>query len=151
MFFTFALADYKHILFKHKHMTNAEIVQAYYAAFNARNWEGMFALLDPQIRHDVNQGPTRTGIEKYREFMGMMDEAYSETLTDMVIMSDTSGERFSAEFTVNGIYKKSDEGLPPAHGQSYILPAGAFLEVKNGKITRVTTYYNLQRWIELVS
>lgn len=132
-------------------MTHAEIVQSYYAAFNARNWEGMFALLDPQIRHDVNQGGTRTGIEKYREFMQMMDEAYSETLTDMVIMSDASGERFAAEFTVNGIYKKSDEGLPPAHGQSYVLPAGAFLEVKNGKITRVTTYYNLQRWIELVS
>jgi steroid delta-isomerase-like uncharacterized protein len=52
---------------------------------------------------------------------------------------------------VNGIYKKGEEGLPEAHGQTYVLPAGAFLEVKDGKITRVTTYYNLTLWIELVS
>jgi hypothetical protein len=32
-----------------------------------------------------------------------------------------------------------------------VLPAGAFLEVHNGKITRVTTYYNLPLWIKLVS
>jgi steroid delta-isomerase-like uncharacterized protein len=55
------------------------------------------------------------------------------------------------EFTVNGIYKKGEEGLPAAHGQSYVLPAAAFLEVKDGKIARVTTYYNLPLWISLVS
>ena len=52
---------------------------------------------------------------------------------------------------MNGIYKQGEEGLPPAHGQSYILPAAAFLEVKNEKITRVTTYYNLQHWMALVA
>ncbi|HQD13781.1 MAG TPA: hypothetical protein PLW43_12595, partial [Chitinophagales bacterium] len=63
--------------------------------------------------------------------------------------SDTT--RIAAEFVVNGIYKQGEEGLPPAHGQSYILPAAAFLEVKNEKITRVTTYYNLQHWMALVA
>lgn len=132
-------------------MTALEIVEHYYEAFNNRNWAGMLALLDPQIRHEVNQGETRIGLEKYESFLKHMDESYEETLKDIVLMSDAGGTRIGAEFVVHGIYKKGEEGLPPAHGQSYILPAGAFLEVHNGKITRVTTYYNLPRWIELVS
>jgi hypothetical protein len=30
------------------------------------------------------------------------------------------------------------------------LPAGAFLEVAGGRITRITTYYNLQDWLAQV-
>jgi steroid delta-isomerase-like uncharacterized protein len=80
-----------------------------------------------------------------------MDEAYEETLTDMVFFSEPLGRRVAVEFVVNGIYKQAEEGLPEAHGQSYVLPAGAFLELTDGKISRVTTYYNLPLWIELVS
>ena len=69
----------------------------------------------------------------------------------MVFFSEPEDNRVAVEFTVNGIYKKGEEGLPPAHGQKYVLPAAAFLEFRDGKITRVTTYYNLTLWIELVS
>ena len=132
-------------------MTSLEIVRQYYDAFNRQDWEGMLALLDPEIQHDANQGGTYTGLEHYREFLQHMDECYEERLSDMVYMSDDTGDRISCEFTVNGIYKKTDSDLPPATGQPYVLPAGAFLEVKNGKIRRVTTYYNLPLWIELIS
>lgn len=132
-------------------MTALEIVKEYYACFNQKNWEGMLALLDPQVRHEPNQGDVRIGNEKFTEFMQKMDKAYEETLSDMVFFSSSDDTRVAAEFVVNGIYKKAEEGLPPAHGQTYVLPAGAFLEVKAGKITRVTTYYNLPLWIQLVS
>ncbi len=132
-------------------MQSLEIVKQYYACFNQKDWTGMLALLDPDIRHDVNQGETRIGLEKYSRFLQQMDESYEETLRDMVFMVNDTGERIAVEFVVHGVYKKGEEGLPPARGQSYILPAGAFLEVKNGKICRVTTYYNLPLWIKLVS
>jgi steroid delta-isomerase-like uncharacterized protein len=66
-------------------------------------------------------------------------------------MGDASATRFAAEFTVVGKYLKADAGMPAAHGQMYRLPAGAFLMVEQGKITRVTTYYNLQEWLQQVS
>lgn len=132
-------------------MQSLEIVKQYYAAFNQKNWAGMIALVDPDIRHEVNQGEVRIGQELYTQFLQLMDESYEETLQDLVLMSNGTGERIAAEFVVHGIYKKGDEGMPPAHGQSYVLPAGAFLEVKNGKICRVTTYYNLPLWLKLVS
>ncbi|MCC6280732.1 MAG: nuclear transport factor 2 family protein [Saprospiraceae bacterium] len=132
-------------------MQSLEVVKEYYACFNRKDWAGMLALLDNDIRHEVNQGDPRVGLALYEQFLQHMDESYEETLTDMVFLSEASGSRFACEFVVNGIYKKGEEGLPPAHNQTYVLPAGAFLEVKNGKITRVTTYYNLPLWIKLVS
>lgn len=132
-------------------MQSLELVRQYYACFNQKDWAGMIALVDPEIRHEVNQGDVRIGQELYTEFLRQMDESYEETLHDLVFMSNDTGERIAAEFVVHGIYKKGDEGMPPAHGQSYVLPAGAFLEVKNGKISRVTTYYNLPLWLKLVS
>ena len=44
-----------------------------------------------------------------------------------------------------------EPGLPEARGQTYILPAGAFFDLKDGKISRVTTFYNLRDWIAQVS
>jgi steroid delta-isomerase-like uncharacterized protein len=132
-------------------MSALETVKLYYQCFNQKNWSGMLALLDPEVRHEANQGDVRIGAGKFTEFLKKMDESYEETLTDMVLFSEPSDKRVAAEFTVNGIYKKGEEGLPEAYGQSYVLPAGAFLEVKDGRISRVTTYYNLPLWIKLVS
>ena len=57
---------------------------------------------------------------------------------------------FSSRSLGPGRYLKADPGLPAAHGQIYRLPAGAFLEVDGGLITRVTMYYNLQDWLKQV-
>ena len=132
-------------------MTALDIVKQYYSSFNQKDWQGMLALLHEEIRHEPNQGEARIGIEKFTEFLGMMDESYEETLTEMVFFSEPEHTRVAVEFTVNGIYKKGEEGFPEAHSQYYTLPAAAFLEVKEHKISRVTTYYNLPLWIELVS
>ena len=52
---------------------------------------------------------------------------------------------------MHGEYLQTDPGLPEARGQRYVLPAGSFFALRDGKITRVTTYYNLQDWIAQVS
>jgi steroid delta-isomerase-like uncharacterized protein len=69
----------------------------------------------------------------------------------MVIMASEDGTRAAAEFVVLGEYLKTDEGLPPAKGQKYHLPAGAFFEIRDGKVARITNYYNLQDWIDQVA
>lgn len=132
--------------------TSLEIVQSYYRYFNDKNWEGMLGLVDENIRHEPNQAEEpRIGIDKFRDFLSHMDESYDESLSDLTFFSEPSGKKIAVSFTVNGTYKKAEEGLPPAHGQKYVLPAAAFLEVKNGKIVRVTTYYNLPLWLRLVA
>ena len=129
----------------------ASLISAYYAAFNAGDREAMLALLAEDVVHDPNQGERRHGKAAFRHFLSQMDASYRETLEDIVVMVDPTGRRAAAEFTVAGTYLRSDPGLPEARGQSYRLPAGAFLEVEGGRIRRVTTYYNLQDWIRAVS
>lgn len=125
-------------------------IAAYYAAFNAGDTAGMLATLHSDFAHHVNEGATRLGKEVFAEFCAHMSATYKEVLKDMVIMANDTGDRGAAEFIVHGQYLKTDPGLPPAHGQHYILPAGGFFTLKDGKITRVTTYYNLNDWISQV-
>lgn len=132
-------------------MAALDIVQQYYNCFNNKDYQGMLELLDEAVLHEPNQGEPRIGKSLFTEFLQRMEECYDEQLTDMVFYIEAGGERVACEFTVNGIYKKGEEDLPPAHGQTYVLPAASFLAVKNGKITRVATFYNLPLWIKLVS
>jgi steroid delta-isomerase-like uncharacterized protein len=127
------------------------LVERYFACFNAGDREGMIACLSPDVRHDVNEGEQRIGHDRFRAFMQHMDRCYRETLTGLTVMSNADGSRAAAEFLVNGEYIATDAGLPEARGQRYVLPGGTFFEVGDGRITRLTTYYNLRKWIALVS
>ena len=129
--------------------TTRDIVTAYYAAFNSGDTDAMLALVADDLRHDVNQGEPRHGKALFADFNAHMTRCYSERLTDMLIFAE--GERAAAEFIVNGTYLATDDGLPEATGQTYRLPAGAFLSVNaEGRIDRITTYYNLSDWLKQV-
>ena len=129
-------------------MDAVTLIQTYYDAFNAGQTDRMLELLHDDVEHHVNEGQIRKGRDLFAAFNAHMTECYQENLTDMVIMAN--GDRAAAEFVVNGTYLKTDEGLPPANGQTYRLPAGAFFTIRDGKIARVTTYYNLADWMRQV-
>jgi len=126
-------------------------ISAYYDAFNSGDTTGMEALLSDDFEHHVNEGNVRVGVEKFREFNAHMTRCYKEHLADIVVMANDAGTRAAAEFVVHGTYLETDGGLPAAKGQQYVLPAGTFFTLKDGKIARVTTYYNLADWIRQVS
>jgi steroid delta-isomerase-like uncharacterized protein len=129
---------------------SADVIGAYYDAFNRGDREGMLALLTEDVAHDVNQGGCETGKDAFRRFLAHMDRCYREELSDIVVMVNADGSRAAAEFVVSGIYLATDEGLPPARGQTYRLPAGTFFALRHGRIARVTTYYNLKDWVAQV-
>ncbi|WP_424811221.1 ketosteroid isomerase-related protein [Roseococcus sp. YIM B11640] len=126
------------------------LIQRYYAAFNAGDWAGMLDCLTPDVIHDINQGPREHGREAFRAFLARMERSYRERVEDLVVMTSADGLNASAEFTINGAYLVADEGLPPASGQPYVLPVGAFFAIRDGKISRVTNYYNLENWLSQV-
>ncbi|HMY83020.1 MAG TPA: nuclear transport factor 2 family protein [Saprospiraceae bacterium] len=132
-------------------MTSLEIVKNYYDCFNRKDWQGMLDLVDDAVVHFPNEGKPRYGKELFAHFLNKMDDAYEERLEELVFYTTSDEGKVSVQFMVHGKYKVSEEGLPPAHGQVYVLPAAAFLTVRNGRIMSVTTYYNLNEWIEKVS
>ena len=131
-------------------MTANDLVHAYYDAFNRGNRDAMLAMLTDDVVHDLNQGAREVGREAFRAFMQRMDRSYVERLADIVVMVDAAGTRAAAEYVVHGTYVVDDEGLPAATGQTYVLPGGAFFEIRDGRIARVTNYYNLSDWIAQV-
>lgn len=131
------------------------LVLGYYAAFNRGDWAAMLALLTDDVAHDLNQGARETGRDAFAAFLARMDRSYREQLRDIVVMASPDGARAAAEYVVHGEYRVADDGLPPANGQKYALPGGAFFDIVfanggAGRIARVTNYYNLQDWIAQV-
>lgn len=122
------------------------LLTSYYAAFNAGDWEGMLDCLADDVAHDINQGATQRGKDTFRAFLAHMERCYRERLDGIVLMASDDGARGAAEFVVHGEYLATDEGLPEADGQTYQLPAGAFFAMSDGRIDRVTVYYNLADW-----
>ncbi|HUF20352.1 MAG TPA: ketosteroid isomerase-related protein [Burkholderiales bacterium] len=133
-------------------MNNAtqELIRKYYAAFNALDMDAFLGLLHEQVVHDLNQRERQVGREAFARFMQRMNRCYREQIVDLVVMTGEDGQRAAAEFVVLGEYLQTDEGLPAANGQKYQLPGGAFFDIADGKITRVTNYYNLQEWLRQV-
>ncbi|MGH8557527.1 MAG: ketosteroid isomerase-related protein [Methylococcales bacterium] len=128
-----------------------KLIEDYYAAFNRGDMNQFIGMLSDDVVHDINQGSREVGKTAFANFMKRMNRNYREELVDVVVMSNFDGSRAAAEFVVLGEYLQSDEGLPAARGQHYRLLAGAFFEVRNGRIARVTNYYNLGDWIAQVS
>lgn len=127
------------------------LIENYYAAFNKGDMDTFLNLLSDDVVHDINQGERQCGKNAFRSFMDRMNAHYREQLVDMVIMTSNDGLRAAAEFVVLGEYLSTDDGLPEAKGQKYRLPAGAFFDINDGKVARVTNYYNLEDWIAQVS
>lgn len=127
-----------------------DLVRGYYDAFNRGDWAGMLERLGDDVAHDLNQGARESGREAFAAFLRRMEASYREQLREVVVMASADGTRAAAEYVVHGEYHHTDEGLPPANGQRYVLPGGAFFDIRGGRIARVSNYYNLQDWITQV-
>lgn len=128
-------------------MAAADLIRYYFEAFNRGDLDAMHSCLTEDVIHDVNQGGRRHGLDAFRAFSARMGRHYEERFEDVVVMVSYDGSRASAEFNVRGKYLLTDPGLPEAKGQTYMLPAGAFFAIRDGKIARVTSYFNLADWL----
>ena len=127
-----------------------QLIEQYYQAFNNGDLDTFLSLLTDDVVHDINQGDREQGKEAFVQFMRKMNHHYREQLENIVVMANEDGSRAAAEFIVLGEYLITDEGLPEAAGQTYRLPAGAFFDIRGGKVARVTNYYNLSDWVAQV-
>lgn len=130
--------------------TTLQLITDYYNVFNSVNRAAFLALLTEDVVHDLNQGAREVGKAQFTAFLSRMDRCYREQIRDLQITVSSDGTHAGAEYVVHGSYLAQDAGLPPASGQIYILPGGAFFDLRGGKIARVSNYYNLTEWLRQV-
>lgn len=128
-----------------------KLIQDYYESFNQQDMNSFLNCLSDDVVHDVNNGATQIGKEKFLRFMEHMNRCYEEQVHDLVILTNGDGSRAAAEFIIAGKYLVTDVGLPEAKGQKYQLSVGAFFSINNDKISRVTNYYNFNDWLQQVT
>lgn len=128
-----------------------ELIKTYYDRFNAQDVEGFLALLTDDVIHEVSQGDTQRGKETFRTFLQHMNDCYKERTYDLAVMVNEDGSRAAAEFMLDGTYLKQDGSLPPANGQTYTLRVGAFFEIHDGKVARISNHYNMKDWLRQIS
>ena len=106
----------------------------------------------------------------YEALIGTLRAETLERLSGVgrvLLVQDTTSLDFSGHAAVEGLgtlenkgrrglfvhstLAVSETGLPDAKGQAYRLPAGTFFAIRDGRIARITTYYNLTDWIMQVS
>jgi steroid delta-isomerase-like uncharacterized protein len=119
------------------------LILRFYAAYNRRDIDGMLECVSDDVAHDVNQGRRETGKAAFRAYLERVLRCYQEEVRDVVVLSIDDGTRAAAEFVQHGVYQDTEPGLPPAHGQRYVLPGSGFFTVHLGKIARVAHHYNL--------
>jgi steroid delta-isomerase-like uncharacterized protein len=126
------------------------LIRRYYDRFNAGDVDGFLALLTDDVAHDLSQGPRETGKAAFRKFLEHMNRCYQERVRDLAIMVDDSGQRAAAEFQLDGKYVATDGDLPKARGQNYVLTVGAFFDIRDGKVARISNTYNFKDWLRQV-
>ncbi len=133
-------------------MTTADVIRRYYETFNSGDRESFLALLNDNIEHGLNQAAPEIGVSAFRQFIQRMDRCYLEQVEELeIFIAEDDPTRGAAEFAIRGTYLATDEGLPAASGQKYFLRVGAFFDVQEGKVSRITNYYNLQEWLRQIS
>jgi steroid delta-isomerase-like uncharacterized protein len=128
-----------------------DIVKKYYAAYNAGDAQAEAALMSESVLHESNQGKSTVGRKHYLEFSQSGKDSYKEKCTNIEYFTGANPENVLAESTVVGHYVKSVDGYPKAKNQRYQLRVVESFEVKNGQITRLSTFYNEQDWIRQIS
>lgn len=128
------------------HEATKSLVERYYEAYNIQDLEALEALLADDVIFDVNRGQRESGKEAFVRCMRRNNSCYQEHIFDIEIMTNDDGSRVAAEFTVMGIYMGGNEALgeEPPMDLNYRLPGGAFFEVEDGQIVRVSANYNPQ-------
>lgn len=126
------------------------LLRRYYDAFNRGDAAAMLELLTEDVVHEPSQGAVRMGKAAFADFLAHMNRCYSEQVIDPVFLSSADGTRGAAEFMLEGRYLETDSDLPPASGQTYRLRVGAFFDIVDGRIARVSNHYNLADWLAQV-
>jgi len=127
-----------------------DLLTRYYQALNERDRKACLELVSDDVLLDINQGAREVGRKAFDAFLERTQRCYRENIEDLVILGEPSGRRAACEFTLNGEYLATDDGLPDAFGQRYRLAAGAFFEIRGDRIARISHYFNLPEWLAQV-
>lgn len=127
-----------------------DLLQGYFNALNERDIRACLARVSDELILQPNQGFTEHGRNAFAGFLERQLHCYREVLEPLVILVDPQGRHAACEYRVSGEYLATDDGLPEACGQRYEMRVGAFFDIRDGLISRISLHFNLPDWLAQV-
>ena len=127
-----------------------DLLQRYFNALNDRDIRACTALVSDELILEPNQGFAEQGRDAFAGFLERQLQCYRETIESLVILAEPEGRYAACEYRVAGEYLATDDGLPEACGQRYQMRVGAFFEIRDALITRISLHFNLPDWLAQV-
>lgn len=128
-----------------------DIAKAYIAAFNNRDGNALTELLNEDVIHDNARGNRIIGQSDTRERLAQMALSLDWAMHDAMIMTDESGFNAAIHGTLRGTYSETIDGLPPANGQNFDIPAMVLLLSDDDEITQISEFFAFETLKKAVS
>lgn len=127
------------------------LIKTYFEALNKKDMDKFFSIMSSDVVHDLNQDGVEKGIDKFKIFMKSLNDSFDDQLSHIIILVSDDGKYAAARWIDYGTYFKDEPGFDiKAMNQKYIITGGHFFEIKDNKITHVTTYYNSSDFIKQI-
>ncbi len=130
---------------------SSTLITAYYQAIESQHLDKFMDLLSDKVVHDINEGETEIGKDKFKTFMMDQFSHGKIKIKDLIILTSSDGQYAMSRFICSGTYDKSIAGYPKAHGQKWEIPVVSYFKIENNKISQVAVYYNLKNWVNQLS
>lgn len=121
--------------------TNADLAQAYFAAWNARDADAILAALTPEGTYEDpgTGGPIRGAA--LRAYVTGLWDAFPDLQFDGAGYGDTGPDSGASQWVMRGTNTGALRGLPPT-GRTVALRGADFFTFGAGGISRVTGYFD---------
>jgi steroid delta-isomerase-like uncharacterized protein len=122
-----------------------EIIKRYVAAVNARDLDGVLALLHPQMEWVAPGGVILRGAEQARTFLQAWLQAFPDAMYEVGAQVVGNGQA-AFEATLTGTHwgtLRTQSGDIPATGRAVRVPFAAVLALDGDQIATVHLYFDL--------
>ena len=116
-----------------------ELLERYFRAYNARDIDGLLALMHDQVIHDLQCSRREVGKQAFARFLATKHALYDEHVYNLTLLVHPDGGRAAAEYQVLG-FALGKGGRPPEPGGTYRVAAGTFFDIREERISRISSY-----------
>jgi len=120
------------------------------AAWNAHDVERIAAFYtDDCFKEDIAVGKATHGKEPMKVLVSGAFSAIPDMKIELVTLF-YCGESAATEWTMSGSYSSDYPGFPQAAGRHFSVRGASIMELRNGKISRISDYWNFASFLQQV-
>ena len=120
------------------------------AAWNAHNVERIAAFYtDDCFKEDIAVGRATRGKEEMKALIGGAFTAIPDMKIELVTLFYRGGWA-ATEWIMSGSYSSDYPGFPVAAGRHFSVRGASVMELRNGKISRISDYWNFASFLNQV-